>query len=91
MSTSPRRPRLLAIALIALCLAAPAQGAEPVLEATVLLSRFPEGTVPGHETAGRIAALGPGVDEWQTDDPVVAYGQVVCGSCPACGVSSSFP
>ena len=44
----------------------------------------PEGTIPGHETAGRIVALGAGVSGWATGDAVVCYGQVVCGECRAC-------
>lgn len=44
----------------------------------------PDGTVPGHETAGRIVEVGPGVEGWEVGDPVVAYGQVVCGDCAAC-------
>lgn len=44
----------------------------------------PDGTIPGHETAGRIAALGDGVEGWAEGDPVVCYGQVVCGACAAC-------
>lgn len=44
----------------------------------------PAGTIPGHETAGRVAAVGPGVAGWREGDTVVAYGQVVCGDCPGC-------
>lgn len=43
------------------------------------------GTIPGHEIAGRIAAVGADVDRWGEGDAVVALGQVVCGTCPACG------
>lgn len=43
-----------------------------------------EGMIPGHETAGRIAAIGDGVRGWSTGDRVVSYGQVVCGVCDAC-------
>ncbi|KAA0236481.1 MAG: alcohol dehydrogenase [Acidimicrobiales bacterium] len=46
--------------------------------------KVPEGLVPGHETAGRIAAVGSGVEGWDIGDPVVTYGQVVCGICAAC-------
>ncbi|MCC6226806.1 MAG: alcohol dehydrogenase catalytic domain-containing protein [Microthrixaceae bacterium] len=45
----------------------------------------PEGSIPGHETAGRVLALGADVAGWATGDGVVCYGQVVCGACPACG------
>ncbi|MEZ5170524.1 MAG: alcohol dehydrogenase catalytic domain-containing protein [Acidimicrobiia bacterium] len=43
-----------------------------------------DGTIPGHETAGRIAAVGAGTTGWAEGDPVVCYGQVVCGACRAC-------
>lgn len=42
------------------------------------------GMIPGHETAGRIAALGAGVDGWAVGDRVVCCGQVYCGACSAC-------
>lgn len=44
----------------------------------------PAGTIPGHETAGRIVAVGREVEGWREGDAVVSYGQVVCGTCPAC-------
>ena len=44
----------------------------------------PAGTIPGHETAGRVVEIGPGVDGLALGDAVVCYGQVVCGSCAAC-------
>ena len=44
----------------------------------------PAGTIPGHETAGRIAAVAADLDGWAVDDRVVCYGQVVCGRCAAC-------
>ncbi len=43
-----------------------------------------EGTIPGHEIAGRVVALGAGVTGWAEGDEVVSYGQVVCGECAAC-------
>lgn len=55
------------------------------------LMDWPEGTVPfalpftlGHENAGRIAALGAGVDAWQEGEDVVIYGPWGCGRCAAC-------
>lgn len=44
----------------------------------------PDGTIPGHEIAGRVAAVGTGVEGWAVGDAVVSFGQVVCGACPAC-------
>lgn len=44
----------------------------------------PAGTVPGHEIAGRITALGEGVDGWELGARVLSYGQVTCGECRPC-------
>ncbi len=44
----------------------------------------PDGTIPGHEIAGRVLAAGSGVEDWAVGDMVVSYGQVVCGTCHAC-------
>jgi propanol-preferring alcohol dehydrogenase len=38
----------------------------------------------GHETAGTILALGPGVTDWSVGDPVVVAPIVVCGRCRYC-------
>ncbi|HEX6678655.1 MAG TPA: alcohol dehydrogenase catalytic domain-containing protein [Actinomycetes bacterium] len=40
--------------------------------------------VPGHEWAGRVARLGPGVSGLQPGDPVVAEGLRTCGVCARC-------
>jgi D-arabinose 1-dehydrogenase-like Zn-dependent alcohol dehydrogenase len=40
--------------------------------------------VPGHEFAGRIAAVGAGVRGWQEGDRVTAPFICACGICPAC-------
>lgn len=40
--------------------------------------------VPGHEAAGRVAALGHGVDDLEVDDHVVLTILSWCGRCPAC-------
>jgi threonine dehydrogenase-like Zn-dependent dehydrogenase len=40
--------------------------------------------VPGHEWAGRVLALGPGVDGVAPGDPVVAEGLRACGVCGRC-------
>ncbi len=42
------------------------------------------GFTPGHEIAGRVARLGPGVDGWGVDTPVVVEPLVTCRACPAC-------
>ena len=44
--------------------------------------RYP--VVPGHEWAGRVAALGPGVAGLEPGDPVVAEGLRTCGVCARC-------
>ncbi|MEU7904471.1 zinc-dependent alcohol dehydrogenase family protein [Actinoplanes sp. NPDC049118] len=40
--------------------------------------------VPGHEFAGVIAAVGPGVEGWRPGDRVTAPFVCACGTCPAC-------
>ena len=40
--------------------------------------------IVGVEAAGEIAALGPGVGNFKVGDPVVMYGALTCGHCPAC-------
>ena len=44
--------------------------------------KFP--VVVGVEAAGEIAAVGASVTAFQPGDPVVMYGALTCGSCPAC-------
>lgn len=44
--------------------------------------RFP--TVIGHEFAGHVAQLGPGVEGFSEGDPVAVFPLLWCGSCPAC-------
>ncbi|MDQ0469576.1 zinc-dependent alcohol dehydrogenase [Labrys wisconsinensis] len=46
------------------------------------ISRVP--SVPGHEVAGTVAALGEGVTGLVPGDVVVADSRVWCGTCPAC-------
>jgi threonine dehydrogenase-like Zn-dependent dehydrogenase len=43
------------------------------------------GRILGHEFAGQIAALGPGVTEWQPGQPVAVNPLGSCGDCLACG------
>lgn len=41
--------------------------------------------VPGHQIAGRIEALGPGVTTWRVGDPVgVPWLGAACGTCKYC-------
>ena len=40
--------------------------------------------IPGADGAGRVAALGTGVTQWQVDDRVVINSNLGCGACPAC-------
>ncbi|MGV0819052.1 NAD(P)-dependent alcohol dehydrogenase [Martelella sp. AMO21009] len=47
-------------------------------------SRTPDGTILGHEIAGEVAALGPGVTGWQPGDRVVVHPCWACGRCRAC-------
>jgi 2-desacetyl-2-hydroxyethyl bacteriochlorophyllide A dehydrogenase len=43
------------------------------------------GTVPGHEIAGRVSAVGDGVSGWEEPGRrVLSYGQVTCGECRPC-------
>jgi 2-desacetyl-2-hydroxyethyl bacteriochlorophyllide A dehydrogenase len=45
---------------------------------------FPKGTVPGHELAGRIVALGEGVEGWEPGDRVSVLPFAQCGECELC-------
>lgn len=51
-----------------------------------LSNRAPEQLprIPGHEVAGEVVALGPGVVGMQPGDRVVAYFYVTCGTCAMC-------
>lgn len=40
--------------------------------------------VPGHEVAGTVEALGPGVEGWAVGDRVLTLHREVCGRCEAC-------
>jgi 2-desacetyl-2-hydroxyethyl bacteriochlorophyllide A dehydrogenase len=46
--------------------------------------RVSPGVVMGHETAGRVVAVGPQVSGWQPGDPVTVMPLRACGQCPAC-------
>jgi L-iditol 2-dehydrogenase len=41
-------------------------------------------TLFGHEMAGRIAALGEGVEDWREGDAVVVSNSAPCGTCAMC-------
>ena len=45
---------------------------------------YPLGTVMGHEPAGTVVEVGPGVEGFQPGDRVALYGLTSCGTCPAC-------
>jgi len=56
-----------------------------------LLYEFPAGAMPwtlpmtlGHENAGFVHQLGPGVSGLEVGQPVAVYGPWGCGLCPAC-------
>lgn len=56
---------------------------------------WPEGLLPwtlpftlGHETAGRVAAVGAGVEAWKPGDAVAVYGPWGCGLCSPCRESA---
>lgn len=48
----------------------------------VMIPKVP--TVFGHEFAGTVAAMGPGVDGLRVGDRAVAANSAPCGACPAC-------
>ena len=52
--------------------------------ATHPVGALPPGTILGHEFAGEVAALGPGVDGWRLGEPVVSLPFMACGTCSAC-------
>jgi propanol-preferring alcohol dehydrogenase len=45
---------------------------------------FPLPLTLGHENAGWVHAMGPGVKGWSIGEPVAIYGILGCGSCSAC-------
>ena len=40
--------------------------------------------VVGAEASGEVTAIGPGVTRFKPGQPVVMYGALTCGTCPAC-------
>lgn len=64
-------------------------GAAGVCHSDLHIIEAPAGAFPlpmtlGHENAGWVEALGPGVTGWQPGDAVAVYGILGCGRCFAC-------
>lgn len=45
---------------------------------------YPGGTIPGHEYAGEIVAIGAGVDGFRTGDLITGLPSAGCGTCAGC-------
>ncbi|MGD0375793.1 MAG: NAD(P)-dependent alcohol dehydrogenase [Streptosporangiaceae bacterium] len=45
---------------------------------------FPTPLTLGHEVAGYVESLGPGVSRWEVGEPVVVHALLGCGHCRAC-------
>jgi threonine dehydrogenase-like Zn-dependent dehydrogenase len=50
----------------------------------LLAGGFAAGHTPGHEIAGRVDALGPGVTSVSAGDPVAVEPLLTCGTCASC-------
>lgn len=64
-------------------------GAAGICHSDLHILEAPEGAFPlpmtlGHENAGWIEALGPGVTGWERGEAVAIYGILGCGRCRAC-------
>lgn len=66
-------------------------GGAGVCHSDLHIMEFPEGQLPyplpftlGHENAGWIEALGPGVTGWEVGAPVAVYGPWGCARCRTC-------
>jgi propanol-preferring alcohol dehydrogenase len=64
-------------------------GAAGVCHSDLHIIEAPAGAFPlpmtlGHENAGWVEAVGPGVQGWNSGDPVAVYGILGCGRCFAC-------
>ncbi len=56
------------------------------IEGRIMPSRLP--VIPGHQLVGRVAALGPGVDQFSLNDRVgVAWINSACGDCEFCNTN----
>ncbi len=51
---------------------------------------LPPGTVLGHEFAGEVVAVGPGVEGWRVGDRACALPFISCGSCIVCLAGDGF-
>ncbi len=52
--------------------------------ATSAKARLPAGTIMGHELAGVVEQIGPGVIGFESGDPVVVMSYLACGDCASC-------
>ena len=52
-------------------------------------ARVARPAILGHEMAGRVAAVGEGVDGWQVGDAATVMPLVWCGECAACRTGNS--
>jgi (R,R)-butanediol dehydrogenase/meso-butanediol dehydrogenase/diacetyl reductase len=52
--------------------------------ATSAKAKLPPGTVMGHELAGVVEQIGPGVGGFEPGDPVVVMSYLACGECANC-------
>ncbi|HEU4720617.1 MAG TPA: alcohol dehydrogenase catalytic domain-containing protein [Gemmatimonadaceae bacterium] len=52
--------------------------------------QLPPGAVPGHEYAGEVVAIGPGVEQLRVGDRVTALPLAGCGACAACLAGEPF-
>src|SRR6202521_822515 len=52
--------------------------------ATTAKAKLPAGTIMGHELAGVVEQIGPGVSGLERGDPVVVMSYLACGDCGNC-------
>jgi threonine dehydrogenase-like Zn-dependent dehydrogenase len=55
--------------------------------ATTAKAKLPAGTIMGHELAGVVEQIGPGVSGLERGDPVVVMSYLACGDCGNCRAS----
>lgn len=72
-------------------------GGAGVCHSDLHIMEYPAGTLPysmpftlGHENAGWVEKLGPGVEGFSEGDPVAVYGPWGCGYCYACRQGSEI-
>jgi len=70
-------------------------GGAGVCHSDLHIMEYPDGLLPyalpftlGHENAGWVERVGPGVSSWAAGDPVVVYSVWGCGRCAACRVGA---